>query len=154
MGFGLPSAIGAWFANPDSEIWTVEGDGSLQMSLQELGTMAQEGANVKILLINNSFLGMVRQWQEFFFDSRYAGTRISGPDFMQIARAYGISSKRVTAKDDINEALKYAKETPGPVLIEFQVEKEDSVYPMVPAGAALDEMIRRPIRQTMKAEGK
>jgi acetolactate synthase-1/2/3 large subunit len=149
MGFGLPSAIGAWFANRDSEVWTVEGDGSLQMCLQELGTAAQEGANVKILLINNGFLGMVRQWQEFFFDRRYAATPLSGPDFGKLAEAYGIPSKRVTERTQIQDALDFAKETQGPVLIDFWVEKEDSVYPMVPAGAALDEMIRRPIREKM-----
>lgn len=145
MGFGLPSALGAWFAHPDCEIWTVEGDGSFQMSLNELATVVQEGANIKIMLINNSFLGMVRQWQEFFFDKRYAATEISGPDFVKLGEAYGIPSKRVTKYEDVMSAITYAKETPGPVLIEYQVEKEDSVFPMVPTGAALDEMMRRPI---------
>ncbi len=145
MGFGLPSAIGAWFAQPDKEIWCIDGDGSFQMSLPELATAVQEGANVKILIINNSFLGMVRQWQEFFFDKRYAATPITGPDFIKIAEAYGIPAKRVTQAEDIQSAIEFAQDTPGPVLIEYQVEKEDSVYPMVPSGAALDEMMRRPI---------
>jgi acetolactate synthase I/II/III large subunit len=145
MGFGLPSAIGAWFANPEREIWTIEGDGSFQMSLNELATMVQEGANIKILLINNSFLGMVRQWQEFFFDKRYAATPISGPDFVKIGEAYGVPSRRITQRKDVMDAIAFAQETPGPVLIEYRVEKEDSVYPMVPSGAALDEMMRRPI---------
>ena len=153
MGFGLPSAIGAWFANPDKEIWTVEGDGSFQMSMNELATVVQEGANIKILLINNSFLGMVRQWQEFFFDKRYAATKISGPDFVKIGEAYGIPSRRITKRKDVMDAITFAQETPGPVLIEYQVEKEDSVYPMVPSGASLDEMIRRPIiRQKKKSK--
>jgi len=152
MGFGLPAAIGAWFACPDQEIWVVEGDGSFQMSLNELATVVQEGANIKILLINNSFLGMVRQWQEFFFEKRYAATPISGPDFIKIGEAYGIPSKRVTKRKDVMDAIAFAQETPGPVLIEYQVEKEDSVYPMVPSGAALDEMMRRPI--THKKTGK
>jgi len=152
MGFGLPAAIGAWFACPDQEIWVVEGDGSFQMSLNELATVVQEGANIKILLINNSFLGMVRQWQEFFFDKRYAATPISGPDFIKIGEAYGIPSKRVTKRKDVMAAIAFAQETPGPVLIEYQVEKEDSVFPMVPSGAALDEMMRRPI--TRKNAGK
>jgi len=153
MGFGLPSAIGAWFANPDKEIWTVEGDGSFQMSMNELATVVQEGANIKILLINNSFLGMVRQWQEFFFDIRYAATKISGPDFVKIGEAYGIPSRRITKRKDVMDAITFAQETPGPVLIEYQVEKEDSVYPMVPSGASLDEMIRRPIiRQKKKSK--
>lgn len=147
MGFGLPAAIGAWFASPDQEIWAVEGDGSFQMSLNELATVVQEGANIKILLINNSFLGMVRQWQEFFFEKRYAATSISGPDFIKIGEAYGIPSKRVTKRKDVMDAIAFAQETPGPVLIEYQVEKEDSVFPMVPSGSALDEMMRRPIKQ-------
>jgi acetolactate synthase-1/2/3 large subunit len=115
------------------------------MTLPELATAAQEGANVKILIINNSFLGMVRQWQEFFFDKRYASTEITGPDFVKVAEAYGIPAKRVTQTDDIQPAIEFAQETPGPVVIEYRVEQEDSVYPMVPAGAALDEMMRRPI---------
>ena len=147
MGFGLPSALGAWFANPDKEVWTVEGDGSFQMSLNELATVVQEGANIKILLINNSYLGMVRQWQEFFFDKRYAATPITGPDFVKLSEAYGVPAKRVTKSGDMENAIEFAQNTPGPVLIEYQVEKEESVYPMVPAGAALDEMIRRPITQ-------
>lgn len=152
MGFGLPSALGAWFAHPEREIWTVEGDGSFQMTINELATVAQEGANIKILLINNSFLGMVRQWQEFFFDKRYAATPITGPDFVKIGEAYGIPSKRVTRRQDVMEAITFAQETPGPVLVEYQVEKEDSVYPMVPAGAALDEMIRRPITRQVESK--
>jgi acetolactate synthase-1/2/3 large subunit len=150
MGFGLPSAIGAWFANPDKEVWTVDGDGSFQMTLNELATVVQEQANIKILLINNSYLGMVRQWQEFFFDKRYAATPISGPDFVKIGEAYGIPSKRVTKRTEVMDAIEFAKATPGPVLIEYQVEKEDSVFPMVPSGAALDEMMRRPINKKKK----
>ncbi|MBN2500652.1 MAG: biosynthetic-type acetolactate synthase large subunit [Anaerolineales bacterium] len=145
MGFGLPSAIGAWFAHKDREVWTIEGDGSFQMTLPELATAVQEGANVKILIINNGFLGMVRQWQEFFFDKRYAATKLSGPDFVKVGEAYGIPSRRVTEYEDVKGAIEFAQQTPGPVLIEYQVEKEDSVYPMVPSGAALDEMMRRPI---------
>jgi acetolactate synthase-1/2/3 large subunit len=145
MGFGVPSAIGAWFAHPDRDVWTIDGDGSFQMTLQEMATLAQEGANVKVLLLNNSFLGMVRQWQEFFFDKRYAATPITGPDFVKLAEAYGIPAVRVTSRDEVVEAIEFAEKTPGPVFIEYQVEKEDSVYPMVPSGAALDEMMRRPI---------
>jgi acetolactate synthase-1/2/3 large subunit len=147
MGFGLPSAIGSWFAHPDKAVWCIDGDGSFQMTMPELATAVQEGANVKILIMNNSFLGMVRQWQEFFFDKRYASTRISGPDFMKVAEAYGIPAKRVTQVDEVKPAIQFAQETLGPVLIDYQVEKEDSVYPMVPSGAALDEMMRRPTPQ-------
>ena len=152
MGFGLPSAIGAWFAQPDKEIWCIDGDGSFQMSMPELATVVQEGANVKILIINNGFLGMVRQWQEFFFDKRYAFTSITGPDFIKIAEAYGIPAKRVTQAEDVKPAIEFAQDTHGPVLIEYQVEKEDSVYPMVPSGAALDEMMRRPILRKLETK--
>jgi acetolactate synthase-1/2/3 large subunit len=106
----------------------------------------QEGANIKIAIMNNGFLGMVRQWQEFFFDSRYAGTPMQGPDFSMIAQAHGIPSMRVVKPDEIMPAIEFAKETPGPVLVDFRVEQEEAVYPMVPSGASLDEMIRRPLR--------
>jgi acetolactate synthase-1/2/3 large subunit len=144
MGFGLPSAIGAWFAHPDREIWLIDGDGSFQMTQAELATAANEGANVKIALMNNNFLGMVRQWQEFFFDSRYAGTPLNNPDFVKIAEAHNIPSRLVTQPAEVHPAIEYARQITGPVLLEFRVEKEDAVYPMVATGAALDEMIRRP----------
>lgn len=145
MGFGLPSALGAWFANPDQEIWLIDGDGSFQMTQCELATAVQEGANIKIAIMNNGFLGMVRQWQEFFFDKRYASTPITGPDFVKLADAHGIPARRVTEPGEVKDAFDFAQQTPGPVLLDFIVEKEDSVFPMVPTGASLDEMIRRPI---------
>jgi len=144
MGFGLPSAIGAWFAHPDCEIWLIDGDGSFQMTQAELATAANEGANVKIAVMNNNFLGMVRQWQEFFFDSRYAGTPLNNPDFVKIAEAHNIPARLVTQPVEVLPAIEYARQITGPVLLEFRVEKEDAVYPMVATGAALDEMIRRP----------
>ena len=147
MGFGLPATIGAWFGEPDKEVWLIDGDGSFQMTQAELSTAMQEGANIKIAIMNNSFLGMVRQWQEFFFESRYAGTPLRGPDFVKIAEAHGIPARRVTAPDEVAEAIEFARQTPGPVLIDFRVEREEAVYPMVPSGAALDAMIRRPIRR-------
>ena len=147
MGYGLPASIGAWLACPDQEVWLVDGDGSFQMTQCELATAVQEQANVKIAIMNNGFLGMVRQWQEFFFDKRYAATPITGPDFVKLADAHGIPARRVTTPDEVFDALEFAHATPGPVVIEFQVEKEESVYPMVPAGAALNEMLRRPIRK-------
>jgi len=147
MGYGLPAALGAWFADKEKDVWLIDGDGSFQMTQAELSTMVQEGANVKIALMNNSFLGMVRQWQEFFFDKRYAATPISGPDFVKLAEAHGIPARRVTKPDEAFDAIQFANETPGPVLIEFQVEMEEAVYPMVPAGAPLNEMLRRPIRK-------
>jgi acetolactate synthase-1/2/3 large subunit len=146
MGFGLPSAIGAWFAHKDKEVWLIDGDGSFQMTQAELSTAMQEGANVKIAIMNNNFLGMVRQWQEFFFDKRYAATPMTGPDFTKIADAHGIPARQVTKPEEVFDAFTFAQETPGPVVLEFRVEKEEAVYPMVPSGADLDDMIRRPVR--------
>jgi acetolactate synthase I/II/III large subunit len=146
MGFGLPSAIGAWFAHKDQEIWTVVGDGGFQMTQAELSTAVQEGANVKIAIMNNNFLGMVRQWQEFFFEKRYSAVNMITPDFVKIAEAHGIPARLVTRPEEVQEAIAFARNTPGPVLLEFRVEKEDTVYPMVPTGAALHEMLRRPVR--------
>ncbi len=147
MGFGLPSAIGAWFAHPEHEIWVIDGDGSFQMTQAELSTAVQEGANIKIAIMNNQFLGMVRQWQEFFFECRYSGTPLKGPDFVKIAEAHGIAGRKVTKPNEVTAAIEFARSTSGPVLIDFRVEKEDSVYPMVPVGADLADMIRRPLRQ-------
>jgi len=152
MGFGLPASIGAWFAHKDEEIWTVVGDGGFQMTAAELSTAVQEGANVKVAIMNNGFLGMVRQWQEFFFEKRYAATPMTGPDFVKLAEAHGIPARLVTKPEEVEEAIKFARETPGPVVLEFRVEKEEAVYPMVPAGAALDQMLRRPIRKAVKEE--
>lgn len=150
MGYGLPAALGAWFAHKDREVWLIDGDGSFQMTAAELSTLVQEGANVKIAIMNNSFLGMVRQWQEFFFDKRYAATPITGPDFIKLADAHGIPAQKATTPEEVFDAIEFAHKTPGPVLLEFVVEKEESVYPMVPAGAALHEMLRRPIRNEEK----
>ncbi len=147
MGFGLPSAIGAWFAHKDREIWTIVGDGGFQMTQAELATAVQENANVKILILNNGYLGMVRQWQEFFFEKRYSGVNMTGPDFVKLADAHGIPGRRVTKREDVTEAMAFASGIHGPVLIEFVVEMEEAVYPMVPAGADLDAMLRRPIRR-------
>lgn len=147
MGFGLPAAVGAWFAHKDREIWLVDGDGSFQMTQAELATAIQEKANVKIAIMNNQFLGMVRQWQEFFFDKRYAATPITGPDFVKIGEAHGIPSLRIEKPDGVFPAIEFAQSVQGPVLMDFRVEKEESVYPMVATGADLDEMIRRPIKR-------
>ena len=146
MGFGLPSAIGAWFSHPDQEIWTIVGDGGFQMTQAELTTAVQENANVKIAIMNNNFLGMVRQWQEFFFEKRYSAVNMLTPDFVKVAEAHGVPARCVTRPEDVVEAIEWARNTPGPVLLEFRVEREDSVYPMVPTGASLDQMIQRPTR--------
>ena len=146
MGFGLPSAIGAWFAHKDQEIWAVAGDGGFQMTAAELTTAVQEGANVKVAIMNNNFLGMVRQWQEFFFEKRYSAVNMLTPDFVKLAEAHGVPARRVTKREEVDEAIEWARRLKGPVVLEFRVEQEDAVYPMVPAGAALDQMIRRPVK--------
>jgi acetolactate synthase-1/2/3 large subunit len=144
MGFALPAAIGAKFAKPDSEVWVVVGDGGFQMTMCELATIVQEKINIKIAIINNGYLGMVRQWQEFFYDKRYVATPLVAPDFAALANAFGIRGERITQRGDVLPTIRSARESNETVLIDFRVEQEDSVYPMVPAGASLHEMIRRP----------
>ena len=145
MGFGLPAAIGAKMARPDQEVWAIVGDGGFQMTMMELATAVQEQVNVHIAVINNGFLGMVRQWQEFFYEERYNQTPMVNPDFCKLAEAYGIPAIRVTERGKIEEAVNRNRAlTAGPTLIDFVVEKEEIVFPMVPAGADLDDMIRRP----------
>lgn len=144
MGFALPAAIGAKLARPEAEVWVVAGDGGFQMTQCELATLMQERLDVKIAVIDNGFLGMVRQWQEFFYDRRYAATPLLSPDFGKLAAAYGIPSQRVETRADVGPAVERARATKGPVLVHFVVEAEEAVYPMVPAGADLDAMIRRP----------
>ena len=141
MGFGLPAAMGAHIARPDLPVFVVAGDGSLQMNIQEFGTLVQHDIPVKIAVLNNGFLGMVRQWQELFYDRRYAYTELPPVEFVKIARAYGIDALRVESAEEVVPALRTAMETDGPFLIDFRIEREENVFPMVPAGAALDEMI-------------
>jgi acetolactate synthase-1/2/3 large subunit len=145
MGFGLPAAIGAAFAKPGSEIWLICGDGGFQMTQSELSTAAQEGVKVNVALINNGFLGMVRQWQELFYERRYSETPMRSPDFVKIAEAHGLTSMRVSERSQVIPAIQAARAADGTTLIDFRVEKEDMVYPMVPSGAGLNEMIRRPV---------
>ena len=144
MGFALPAAIGAKFAKPDANVWVICGDGGFQMTQAELSTAAQEGIKINIAIINNGYLGMVRQWQEFFYDRRYSATPMRNPDFLKIAEAHGLTGMRVTKRSEVEEAVRKAEAKEGTVVIDFFVEKEDSVYPMVPTGAALHNMIRRP----------
>ena len=144
MGFALPAAIGAKVARPDAEVWVVVGDGGFQMTQAELTTAAQEGLKVNIAIINNGYLGMVRQWQEFFYERRYAATPLRSPDFVKIAEAHGLEGYRVDKRSDVEATIDRARKAAGTVLIDFRVEQEDSVYPMVPAGADLHAMIRRP----------
>jgi acetolactate synthase I/II/III large subunit len=144
MGFALPAAIGAKFAKPDSDVWVVVGDGGFQMTMSELATIVQEKIKINIAIINNGYLGMVRQWQEFFYDKRYVATPLVAPDFAALANSFGIRGERITARADVVPTIRSAREYKESVLIDFRVEQEDSVYPMVPAGASLNEMIRRP----------
>jgi acetolactate synthase-1/2/3 large subunit len=144
MGFALPAAIGAKIACPDAEVWVVVGDGGFQMTMAELATVVQENLDINVAIINNGYLGMVRQWQEFFYDKRYAATPISGPNFQKLAEAFGISAATITTRGDVAGAVESARRQKRAAVIDFQVEQEDSVYPMVPAGADLDRMIRRP----------
>jgi acetolactate synthase-1/2/3 large subunit len=144
MGFALPAAIGAKFARPDADVWVVVGDGGFQMTMCELATIVQEKIKINIAIINNGYLGMVRQWQEFFYDKRYVATPLVAPDFAALASAFGIRAERVTARSEVIPAIRAARQSAETVLIDFRVEQEDSVYPMVPAGASLHDMIRRP----------
>jgi acetolactate synthase-1/2/3 large subunit len=143
MGFALPAAIGAKMGRPDAEVWVVVGDGGFQMTCPELATMVQEELDIKIAVINNGYLGMVRQWQEFFYQRRYAATPITGPNFEKLAGAFGIWGATVSKRADVESTVAAARRQRG-ALIDFQVEQEDTVYPMVPAGADLHKMIRRP----------
>jgi acetolactate synthase I/II/III large subunit len=144
MGFALPAAIGAKFACPQEEVWVIVGDGGFQMTAAELSTAAQEGIKVNIAVINNGFLGMVRQWQQFFYGGRYAATPLRSPDFVKLADAHGLLGLRVTERSQIADVVAQARASTGTVVIDFRVEQEDSVYPMVAAGADLHDMIRRP----------
>jgi acetolactate synthase-1/2/3 large subunit len=144
MGFALPAAIGVKAARPEADVWVVVGDGGFQMTMCELATIVQEKIKVNIAIINNGYLGMVRQWQEFFYDKRYVATPLVAPDFAALANAFGIRGERITARGDVTPTIRAARESKEPFLIDFRVEQEDSVYPMVPAGGSLHEMIRRP----------
>jgi len=142
MGFGFPAAIGAQVGNPDRLVINIAGDGSIQMNIQELGTAVTNQIPVKVVILNNFYLGMVRQWQEFFFNKRYSGTVLDqNPDFVKIAEAYGAKGFKITKVDQLQGTLKEAFETPGPVVVDCHVEREENVLPMVPAGGAIHQMI-------------
>jgi acetolactate synthase-1/2/3 large subunit len=144
MGFALPAAIGAKMARPEAEVWVVAGDGGFQMTACELSTIQQEQLDINIAVINNGYLGMVRQWQEFFHDKRYAATPMLSPNFVALAAAHGVPGYQVTERADVAKKVEEARNTDGPMFLEFKVQKEEAVYPMVPAGSDLDSMIRRP----------
>jgi acetolactate synthase I/II/III large subunit len=144
MGFALPAAIGAKMGRPDAEVWAIVGDGGFQMTCPELATLVQEELDVKIAIINNGYLGMVRQWQEFFYERRYAATPLLSPDYVKIAEAYGLAATAITRRPEVLPAIDAARRQKRTAILEFRVEQEDTVYPMVPAGADLHAMIRRP----------
>ncbi|MGD0482116.1 MAG: biosynthetic-type acetolactate synthase large subunit [Terracidiphilus sp.] len=150
MGYALPAAIGAKFACPEKEVWVVAGDGGFQMTASELATIAQEKIKINIAIINNGYLGMVRQWQEFFYERNYEATPLVSPDFVKLADAHGIPGRAVRTRSEVEAAVGEARANPGAFLLNFMVEKEDSVYPMIPAGSALHEMIRRPGRDPLE----
>jgi acetolactate synthase-1/2/3 large subunit len=141
MGYGFPAAIGAHFARPEEAVFDIAGDGSFQMNIQELGTVAQYKIPVKVAILNNMYLGMVRQWQELFYDRRYSFTELPPLEFVKIANAYGIDGIKVETCEEVLPALKTALETEGPFILDFRIEREENVFPMVPAGAAINEMI-------------
>jgi acetolactate synthase-1/2/3 large subunit len=150
MGFALPAAIGAKFACPEKEVWVIAGDGGFQMTAAELATIVQEKIKINIAVINNGYLGMVRQWQEFFYESNYEATPMVSPDFVKLAGAHGIPGRAVSTRAELAAAVEEARSSKGAYLLNFMVEKEDSVYPMIPAGSALHEMIRRPDRDPLE----
>src|SRR6267378_2684076 len=149
MGFALPAAIGAKIACPDAEVWVVVGDGGFQMTMAELATVVQENLDINIAIINNGFLGIVRQWQEFFYDKNYAASPILSPDFVLLAAAHGIDGATVNKRQNVTPTVTKARTSGKPFLINFQVEKEDGVYPMIAPGSALHEMVRRPTKDPL-----
>jgi acetolactate synthase-1/2/3 large subunit len=149
MGFALPAAIGAKAAQPEKDVWVIAGDGGFQMTAAELSTIQQEGLAINIAVINNGFLGMVRQWQETFYDKNYSASPILSPDFVLLAAAHGIAGATVSDRPDVIPTVTRARTSGKPFLINFQVEKEDGVYPMIAPGAALHEMVRRPVHDPL-----
>ena len=144
MGFELPAAIGAKIGRSEEMVWCIAGDGGFQMTIQELATIAQEDIAIKIAIINNGYLGMVRQWQELFYGRRYVDTKLWNPDFVKIAEAYDIPGIRVKHKEEVAPAIYKAIEHPGPFLIDFVVEPEENVYPMVQPGGSLSQILELP----------
>ena len=141
MGFAVPAAMGAALGRPDEPVWAISGDGGFQMNMQEIATMVQEGIPVKMAVFNNGYLGMVRQWQQFFHGRRYSATPIWSPDYVRLAEAYGIFGRRVERGAEVGDAVRAAMAHPGPALVEFMIEQEANVFPMIPPGASLSEPI-------------
>ena len=144
MGYGLPAAMGAKIGRPDRVVFAMVGDGGFQMTIQELGTISQYNIDVKIIVLNNNFLGMVRQWQQLFFEKRYSFTEMKNPDFVGIAKAYGLASQKVTSRDQLEGAIQEMLDHEGPYVLEVVVEQEDNVFPMIPTGASISDIILEP----------
>ena len=154
MGFELPAGMGAKVGIPNEIVWTIAGDGGFQMTIQELATIVQENIGLKIAIMNNGYLGMVRQWQELFYQRRYVATPLTGPDFLKIAEAYGIPAIRVEHKIDVIPAIQKAMDTDGPFLIDFRIEPEENVFPMVAPGASIAEILEAPNKDEASLAGK
>jgi acetolactate synthase-1/2/3 large subunit len=150
MGFELPGAIGAQVALPGQEVWAICGDAGFQMTLQEMAVLVDQRLPVKIAIFNNGYLGMVRQWQQLFYDKNFVSVAVTQPDFVKLAEAYGIKALRAETKADVPLVIREAREHPGPVLIDFQIDQEENVWPMVPAGAALSETIEAPAEEVAR----
>jgi len=155
MGFEVPAAVGAQLARPGELVWSICGDGGFQMTMQELATVVDCRAPIKFAILNNGFLGMIRQWQELFYENNLVSsdlnTELCQPDFVMIAQAYGIKAMRVTDKEDVRIAIDEANAYDGPVLIDFRVKAEENVWPMVPAGASLAETVEEPREKPARA---
>lgn len=147
MGFALPAAMGAKMGIPDAHVWAVAGDGGIQMNIQELATLQQQGVAVKVAIMNNGYLGMVRQWQQFFHSRNYSETPITGPDYVKLADAYGLTGMRITRREDVSAAVHKAMETEGTVIIDFVIESESNVYPMVAPGSGITNMIEEHVEE-------
>jgi acetolactate synthase-1/2/3 large subunit len=141
MGFALPAAMGVAFAYPDEPVWVIAGDGGIQMNIQELATIREFGLNIKVAVLNNGYLGMVRQWQQFFHNRRYSETPITGPDYEQLTAAYGLVGRTVSEGDDVGAAVRWAQEQEGCTFLDFHIDPEANVYPMIPSGMSVAEMI-------------
>ncbi|HYZ03491.1 MAG TPA: biosynthetic-type acetolactate synthase large subunit [Rubrobacter sp.] len=141
MGFALPAAMGVAFAYPEDPVWVIAGDGGIQMNIQELATIRDFGLNIKVAVLNNGYLGMVRQWQQFFHNRRYSETPITGPDYEQLTAAYGIAGRTVSEDDDVQAAVQWAQEKEGCTILDFHIDPEANVYPMIPSGMSVNEMI-------------
>ena len=151
MGYEVPAALGAKVGQPDKTVWSIAGDGGFQMTMCDLATAVENNIEVKFAILNNGTLGMVHQWQDLFYEKDYFATVYSGnPDFVKLAEAYGITGILVTEKDRVAGAIQQAMETPGPVIIDFMVDADENVYPMIPAGESIKEMMEEPVPESIE----